>query len=173
MFLKKVSLVLLVLLLVLNSICGCAKLFGRSSIYDDWQVINIEGCGIIRIPNEWSYFNEDGVIYVLNESSVPVMIQSHNYVMKEEESNKYFSNYKHLERLSNEVFSNSAMYEISTFLYEDKVIELPVINLYVETNDLEYKNVILVVWNMDIEEKLIKDIAKSFIMEKFVDKNQK
>lgn len=167
---KKVS---LVLLLVLNSICVCTGLFGCSSIYDDWQVVYIEGCGIIKIPNEWSYFNEDGVIYILDESSVPVMIQSYNYNcdMRKEESNKYYSNYKKIELVYNQVFSNSAVYEISKFLYEGKEIELSVIDLYVETVDCS--DVILVVWNTDVEEKLIKDIAKSFIMEKFVDKNQK
>ena len=161
MHMKKVVL-FLVSLLMLTMVFACDK---GDIPYDNWKRIEINDCGSIEIPSEWSYFYEDGKLYIVDENAEPVMIQSDNYKVYEGDSNKFYSNYKKIESVYNEGFSNSSMYEISKFSLDDKEVELRSINLCVFSGDaLLDKDVNLIVWKTDIGEKVVKKIAKSYDM---------
>lgn len=141
----------------------CAVLFlmialllsGCSSKYDGWQTVDMDYCGSIKIPEKWSSFSEDGVLYILDENGSPAMIQCRTYQTGRAESNKYYKDYKFLELKFSEVFSNSAQYVTAYFLYDNKRSLMRIISL---------NNVYFAVWNSDIEDSVIKDIAKSFEM---------
>lgn len=161
MHMKKVVL-LLISLLMLTMVFACDK---GDIPYDNWKRIEINDCGSIEIPSEWSYFYEDGKLYIVDENAEPVMIQSDNYKVYEGDSNKFYGNYKKIELIDGENYSNSAKYEISKFLLDDKEVELQSINLYVlSRGSLLDKDVNLIVWKTDIGEKVVKKIAKSYDM---------
>lgn len=161
MHMKKVVL-LLVSLLMLTMVFACDK---GDIPYDDWKRIEINDCGSIEIPSEWSYFYEDGKLYIVDENAEPVMIQSDNRKVYEGDSNKFYGNYKKIELIDGENYSNSSTYEISKFLLDDKEVELQSINLYVlSRGSLLDKDVNLIVWKTDIGEKVVKKIAKSYDM---------
>ena len=156
----------LLLLLVSTLLFSCSK---SDFAYDDWNKIEISGCGSIEIPDKWSHFYEDGMLYIIDENAEPVIIQCDNYKIYEGDSNKFYSNYRKIECVYSESFSNSSSYEISKFLFDNKEVELPIIGLYVESDEtldedvaLD-KSVNLIVWKTDIGEKMIKKIAKSYI----------
>ena len=161
MHMKKVVL-LLVSLLMLTMVFACDK---GDIPYDNWKRIEINDCGSIEIPSEWSYFYEDGKLYIVDENAEPVMIQSDNRKVYEGDSNKFYGNYKKIELIDGENYSNSSTYEISKFLLDDKEVELQSINLYVlSRGSLLDKDVNLIVWKTDIGEKVVKKIAKSYDM---------
>ena len=130
-------------------------LSGCSSKYDGWQTVDIDYCGSIKIPENWSPFSEDGVLYILDENGTPAMIQCQTYQTGRVESNKYYKDYKFLENDFNEVFSNSAQYVTAYFLCDNKKFLIRIIHLI---------NVDFAVWNSDIEDSVIRDIAESFEM---------
>ena len=144
---KKLLCAVLVFMLVI--LCGC------SSKYDGWQTVAIDYCGSIKIPENWSSFSEDGVLYILDENGTPAMIQCRTYQTGQAESNKYYKDYKFLELEFSEGFSNSAQYATAYFLYDNKKFLIRIISL---------NNVYFAVWNSDIEDSVVRDIAESFEM---------
>lgn len=139
---------------MLLNLYACVRLLDDTSQYEDWQTVEIKECGTMKIPGEWSWFTEDGTLYILDENAEPVMIQCHNYATGVRESNKYYKNYKYLEFLSNKCLSNGAFPIVCKFLHEDEVLELRLINL---------GDVILIVWKTDLQEDIFDRIVKSFI----------
>ena len=160
MHMKKVVL-FLVSLLMLTMVFACDK---GDIPYDNWKRIEINDCGSIEIPSEWSYFYEDGKLYIVDENAEPVMIQSDNRKVYEGDSNKFYGNYKKIELIDGENYSNSSTYEVFKFLLDDKEVELQNIKLFVDPDEetLLDKDVNLIVWKTDIGEKVVKKIAKSF-----------
>ena len=106
----------LLLLLVSTLLFACSK---SDFTYDNWNKIEISGCGSIEIPDKWSHFYEDGMLYIIDENAKPVIIQCDNYKIYEGDSNKFYSNYRKIECVYNESFSNSSSYEISKFLFDN------------------------------------------------------
>ncbi len=147
---KKCCLIMIALVLLL---CGC------SSETDDWEILNIEGCGTFRIPNYWEHSFQDGEIYIMSNEK-PIMI-SYERTGKSE-TNSFFSNFKYVDLSTSSVLSNGAIYGKAKYSYLDKEIERYYLN-FGETKD--GKLIEFLVWDTDVDEEFLIKIAKTFTLE--------
>lgn len=133
--------------------CGCY------SNTDDWKTVTIEKCGTFKIPNDWDYYVEDEIIYIM-KNDVPMMISYDR--SKEIQSNAYFSDFKYIDLLESAVLSNSAFYGKAKYYYSGNEIERYYLDLSAET---EIGSVDFIIWNEEIDKKLLIEIAETFILE--------
>ena len=134
-------------------LCGC------SNTTDDWRVLKIEKCGTLRIPNDWEYSIEDGIIYITCDDK-PIMISYER--TGSNESNSFYSDFKYIDVSTSAVLSNSAIYGKAKYLYKGKEIERYYLDLG-EAKDGEW--VEFLVWDKDLDEELLIEIAKTFTLE--------
>lgn len=147
---KKFLMVIMVMILFLSA---C------SSETENWKVVEIKGCGIIKIPNEWDCFVQDDVIYIM-EDEKPKMISYKR--TDQNESNAYYTNFKYIDFTTSAVLSNSAIYGKAKYLYLDKEIERFYLDLG-ETTSGEW--IEFLVWDETVSEELLISIAKTFVHE--------
>ncbi len=147
---KKVCILLILTIFIL---CGC------SSDTDDWKTVNIEKCGTFKIPNDWDYYVEDEIIYIM-KNDIPMMISYDR--SGEIQSNSYFSDFKYIDLLESAVLSNSAYYGKAKYYHSGKEIERYYLDLSAET---ESGSVDFIIWNEEIDKKLLIKIAETFILE--------
>lgn len=101
---------LLIAIIIVILICSC------SNKYKGWQTIDIEKCGTLKIPNEWSCIEENGLLYFLDENMELIAFQTESrtvaYVEEQQygelESNKYFDEVQNLALLSSCMYGNGA-----------------------------------------------------------------
>jgi hypothetical protein len=143
---------------VLNA--GCA-----SDQYSGWQTINITGCGELKIPDEWIYYESNGLIYITDSNQTPIMIESRSYpnvatgTPGSTESNDFFENVTNLKYLAGVGLSNGAYY--GKVLVGKGSMQSEHYCL-----DIGYdRTVQLVFWAETIDEAMVKRIAKSFVSE--------
>ena len=73
----------------------------------DWQTVALD-CGTIKIPENWSATEEDGLFYVYDEFDNPVMIEA--TPAEDVKTNKYYENYILGDTITSAGFSNGAIY---------------------------------------------------------------
>lgn len=154
---KIVQLLIVILLIVLFASCS-------EEYADDWKKIEIDDCGILAIPSDWIFFEEDGYYYITDQNDVPIMIQTYSNVVDTDmdkinsvtESNKYYDDVKEIKSVRSEVLSNGVCYGVSLMRRDGKDSERYMLELY---ND---KTVVFVVWSDTVTEELLVKIAKSF-----------
>lgn len=154
----KRSIAFVLVLIFFFASTGCS-----SYDYDGWNTLTIDSCGTIRVPQEWTSYEKDGLLYILDKNQSPIMIETHSYSGFEEneqgtmESNDFYENLVSSRTLSSSVLSNGAIYgEVLMQCGEAKTQ-----NYYLE---LGYdQRILLVVWDNTIDENTIKKIAASFV----------
>ncbi len=144
---KKVCILLILTIFIL---CGC------SSDTDNWKTVNIEKWGTVKIPNDWEYYVEDEIIYIV-KNEVPIMISYDR--SGEIQSNSYFSDFKYIDFLDSAVLSNSAIYGKAKYYYSGKEIEKYYLHL---SGDADDASVGFIVWNNNIDKELLIKIAQTF-----------
>ena len=142
-----------IVILIILSLCSC------SSDVNDWKTINIEGCGTIKIPNNWDFCIQDEIMYITSDEN-PVMI-SYNRT-GENESNYYFPDFKYISMSTSAVLSNSVVYGKAKYFYLDKEIERYYLDLG-ETTD--GRLIEFLVWDEGLSENLLIEIAETFSLE--------
>lgn len=133
-------------------LCSC------SSDTDNWKTICIENCGTMKIPNNWTFFIENDIMYIMDGKN-PVMISCERTGKKE--SNLYFTDYQYIDFISSAVLSNDPIYGKAKYLYKGEEIERYYLNLGETIHDEEI--VEFVVWEQKMSEETLIKIAKTFI----------
>ncbi len=133
-------------------------LYGCASSTKNWKKVDIEDCGTLKIPNEWTFRVENNIMYIVNGEK-PIMISCKR--TGESESNLYFNDYKYIEFINSSVLSNGPIYGKAQYLYKSTPIELYYLNLGYTLNDEEL--VEFVVWDQEISEEFLIIIAKTFV----------
>lgn len=146
---KRLSMVLAATMLFL---CGCSSI-----LKCEWQTIAMNNCGTMKIPANWTYFVEDGVMYILNDKNEPAMISYD--VSKESNSNRYIKDFQLIEWISNEVLSNEPMLGRAKYRHGDDEIVRYFLNLTTNSDD----DVEFIVWDEEITKEMLVAIAKTFI----------
>lgn len=146
---KNICFILVISMLLL---CGC------TSSTENWKEIDIADCGTLKIPDEWTFLIENGIMYII-DGDKPIMISCKR--TGENESNLYFSDYKYVEFISSSVLSNGPIYGKAKYLYEDSPIELYYLDLGYTLHDDEL--IEFVVWDQEISEDFLINIAKTFV----------
>jgi len=158
---KIVKIVLLMMIIV--SMSGC--LFQKYD-YSDWKTIKFKKEGTVMIPNDWEYYEEDGLLYIVDKNGLPIMIETHSYPavgeyaneIGDEESNKFFRNYTDLYRLESCGLSNSSFYGKDLVMKDKKVMEKYVLGFGID------ESIDFIVWDERINEKFVKKIATSYCL---------
>ena len=140
--------------LAISVLLGC----GCKSNTENWQKIHIENCGTLKIPPEWNFFTEDGVMYIM-DGEKPIMITCKR--TGESESNLYYNDYKYVGFITSAVFSNGVIYGKAEYLYNNNYIELYYLDLGSIRSDAE--TIEFAVWDQGMSEELLISIARSFV----------
>lgn len=155
---KKALVFIVIFSLVLPILVGCSAINTSG-----WQTIEIPNCGTLQLPADWSYYEKDGLVYILDHAQNPVMIQTKSYpdvdgrIPGATESNDFFTEVTNLQILTSAVFSNGAIY--GTYLTEHNGNQSEKLFLsigYIRTIDL-------LVWDETMDEEMLKTIANTFV----------
>lgn len=131
--------------------------------YDGWVSLSIDSCGTLKIPAEWTSYEKDGFLYIVDEEKKPIMIETHSYSGPEKndqgatETNDFYGSLTNLRILSSAVLSNGAIY--------GKVLmkrgELQTQNFFLELGSS--RRILLIIWDDTIDENMVTKIAASFV----------
>lgn len=137
-------------------LCGC--LLGCENKQVDWQKIDLGVCGEINIPNQWKYYTQNDILYVLDENSKPVMIEceTHGFYMLGT-SNNMFSDFRYGGFVSSTGLSNSAIYGKEVIIHQGIKKEMLYLTLGIE-NDTKH----LIVWDETLSEEELREIAETY-----------
>ena len=153
-------------------LCGCGSipeemqtiqiedflyLFGCVPDTEDWQTIYIEKIGTIKLPNEWIFYAEDGIMYIV-DGEKPVMFSAKR--ISENQSNAYYEDYQYVGFVSSIGLSNGAIYGKLKYQYDDEKTEVYYLNLSSVKNREQIEFVVL---DWEMSEGLIDKIAKTFV----------
>ncbi len=155
-FASRILILVLTLSLLLPVLTGCidAKTLR-------WQKVALENCGTLKLPPDWVCYKKDGLVYILDGSQRPVMIQTQCWAdpdgnHADPESNDFYQNVTNLRILTSAVFSNGAIY--GTYLTEHNGSTSTKYYLHIG-----YPSIIrLLVWDKTIDEEMLITIAKTF-----------
>jgi hypothetical protein len=159
-FMMKRIIAFVFVLICIFQIAGCS-LYN----YDGWKTIHVDSCGTVKLPSEWLVYEKDGLLYVVDEEENPIMIQSKSYAgikdddMGQTEANEYFQEVTCVKTLSSAYYSNSAGYGV--VLVEKNGVQSE--QLFLDLGAYPY--VQMIIWDDTVDEKLVKKIAKSFVIE--------
>ena len=143
---------IIMLLLLCFVILSCSSC---TSDTEGWQTVALD-CGTIKIPENWSATEEDGLFYVYDEFDRPVMIEA--TPAEDVKTNKYYENYTLGDTITSAGFSNGAIYGSQKVTWDGKTSE----KLYLDFGFDETRN-ILVVWDSSITKDMLKKIAKTYV----------
>lgn len=154
---KKILVCIVILSFLLPVLAGCSAVKTLS-----WQTVEIPNCGTLKLPADWIYYEKDGLIYILDHTKKPVMIETNSSpgvddrTPGETETNDFFTGVTNLRSLSSTVISNGAIY--GTFLtdFSGKASEKLFLNIGYD------RTVTLLVWDETMDEKMLKTIAFTF-----------
>ena len=124
----------------------------------NWKKVYIQNCGTLKIPNEWTFFIENDIMYITEEEK-PIMISCKR--SGDNESNLYFNDYQYVEFISSAVLSNGPIYGRAKYIYKNNTIELYYLDLGPTRNDGEL--IEFVVWDEGISEEFLIKLAKTFV----------
>lgn len=159
-YVKFVGLLMIIVCLLL----GCS-----SDVNPDWEDVIIYGSGSISMPSDWRCFEEQGYTYIVDNNNIPMMIQSYSFAGIEDgsegeaESNKYAENFQSIKVLTSTGLSNGATYGKMLVSCNGNNYERFYIDITVEV-PMQF-----IVWSDSIDEKMVKNIAKSYVAEGYED----
>ena len=156
---KKIKLTFVAVFLIII-VCLCA----HNNYYNGWKIIDIDSYGTLKIPDEWTAFEEDGKIYILNDKLEPAMIQTFSISGMDDneegivESNKYFDEIINVKTLSSAVLSNGAIYGETLIKKNNTEFK----HYYIEIG--YEKAITLIIWDTSLSKDVVRKIANSFEM---------
>jgi hypothetical protein len=167
-----IAIILLLLLTNCNIISNLADLPDKST--ESWQTVFVNGVGSFRVPTEWVVEQEDGIVYITDkprdneEYKVYIIgvVEADEIVSKYSQPHELFDDVEKVDSIPYGGYSNSTRlnlvkYTVNGNKEEHLLIHCPKIKTFTIAS-LE-----LLVWDMDIvDEKLAREIAKTFTMEK-------
>lgn len=62
-------------LLVVIVLCSCSNPYQ----YNGWKTLDVEDVGTLKLPAEWTYYYEDGLLYIVDENESLIATQSKSY----------------------------------------------------------------------------------------------
>ena len=139
--------------------------------YDGWQEIELSGVGTCKIPQEWVYHEDEGIVYITDKN----MDESSEYqvylmgAIYENRQGVSFSQLlsqlqgkeiEFLEPISSEVFSNSATVGNAKYLVDGQSCEMIFLELYSTDKSLD-----AFVCDPSIAYDLVEKVGKSFSMD--------
>lgn len=155
---KKTLVFIVISSLFLLIVAGCA-----AEKTSGWQTIEIPDCGTLKIPPDWTYYENEGWIYILDHAQKPAMIQTKSFpgvdgrTPGETESNDFFTEVTNLRLLTSAVFSNGAIY--GSYLTEHNGNQSEEFFLEIGYD----RHVTLLVWDETMDEAMLKTIAHTFV----------
>ena len=160
---KKYFLIFVSALLIVFSCAACG------SGHKDWKTIELVDTvdiGTLKIPSQWTaVYEEDGLLYIYNETGEPIISEYHYVEEGETTSDLYHENYRLDESLRGAIFSNNMWHGIYTMESDGEMKECVVMHtsytLDFETD--EGYDFYLIVWDPEISEDLVKEIASTFV----------
>ena len=127
--------------------------------YIGWQTIEIENCGMMKIPPEWQYAYDEGKIYIFKDGE-PAIIQGTEKVDYWTDGtdfyDKYYGDYTCVEIKSREYPAPGSYIGTNKYMYNGEIIE----RYYLLVGYEPRKQ--FIIWDTSISYKQLKDIAKSF-----------
>lgn len=133
-------------------------------VYRDWKEIAIHDLGTIKIPKEWTSYEENNLIYIIDENKSPVMIQTNSVCGYEDdsgiqESNRFYKDVMAMKTIESTLFSNSAIFGTILVSHDSVESEKLFIDLY--GGDTEY--ISFIIWDENYDKDFAKKVAKSYI----------
>lgn len=129
----------------------CVMLTGCFTSYICWQNVELYSNITLRMPMGWSSFVEEGLIYILNENSEPVMIEFKEVGVSE--SNKYYKDFVYEDFITSNVNSNGVIYGKAMIRYENNCLQLD----YMFCNGIDF-----IVWDKTLPQDVLVKISKSY-----------
>lgn len=124
--------------------------------YDGWYDVEVEDFGTIKLPEGWTYKDEDGLACIYNDEGKLVIAELDNFA--EWRSNEACEKYKYVDCGPSSTFPNHSRYGIYQIHTGETVEELYYFSL--SNDSLEFIDYI--VWDKSIDKETVKMIAHSY-----------
>lgn len=155
---KKSVIFACILSLLVPILSGCVQWETRG-----WQTVEIQDCGTLRLPSDWTCYEKGGLIYIVNHARRPVMIETTSSpsadgrIPGDTEANDFFADITNLRHLTSAVFSNGAIY--GTYLTEHQGQQSEKLYLNIGYD----RSITLLVWDDTMSESMLKTVAQTFV----------